>query len=161
MFTYIISLFTIIIGLTNSSIKVPNKNDKKQNEITNKLTSIFRAIKNWKISNKENYETVTIEENYETPIETIKKPVDYRTELMKNEVKALFYYHPTRYEDNRAQRLSDGIEFLIFCQKAAKKYALSTNETANEYLLKARYREDRENFFNSFKLESKVTFYNT
>lgn len=60
------------------------------------------------------------------------------------------------YVDNRNERLKETVEFLELCQKAAEKYALSQHDLAQEYLLKARYREYYENFANSFYLEKKI-----
>lgn len=60
------------------------------------------------------------------------------------------------YEDNRVERLNEAIKLLEKYQKAAINYVIGTNELAREYLLKARYREDRENFFNSFNVEQSV-----
>lgn len=57
------------------------------------------------------------------------------------------------HDDNRTLRLNETIELLEKFQRAAMNYVLNINELAREYLLKARYREDKENFFNSFKLE--------
>lgn len=57
------------------------------------------------------------------------------------------------YEDNREIRFNNMCELLDIFQKATGNYALCTSELANEYLLKARYREDRENFFQSFSIE--------
>lgn len=59
-------------------------------------------------------------------------------------------------QDDRKERLEKVMKFVELCQIAAIRYALSTNDLAKEYLLKARYREDRENFYNSFKMEQKV-----
>lgn len=60
--------------------------------------------------------------------------------------------------DDDSIKLENTISFLNKCQQAAMKYALSSDVTAREYLLKARYREDKDNFYISFKLEPK-TFY--
>lgn len=57
------------------------------------------------------------------------------------------------YEDNRVARLNKAIEFLEVSQRAASTYSLRRNDLAKEYLLKARYREERENFMNSFSIE--------
>lgn len=61
-------------------------------------------------------------------------------------------------ENNRLKRLQQTILFLKICQKATAKYELYSDCLATEYLLKARYREDQENFYSSFKLEPKITF---
>lgn len=56
-------------------------------------------------------------------------------------------------DDNRVQRLNETVELLQQFQRATMNYVLNINELAKEYLLKARYREDKENFFNSFRVE--------
>lgn len=49
--------------------------------------------------------------------------------------------------------------WLTNCQRFAQNYNFPLNSFACEFLLKARYREDRENFFISLKLEpSKTTW---
>lgn len=60
--------------------------------------------------------------------------------------------------EDKVINLQNSIEFLHKCKQAANKYSLNTSNLAQEYLLKARYREDRENFFNSFRLEQEITF---
>lgn len=55
--------------------------------------------------------------------------------------------------ENRTQRLNESIQLLERYQKAASTYSIPINELAREYLLKARYREDKENFLNSFLIE--------
>ncbi|CAL1689274.1 unnamed protein product [Lasius platythorax] len=47
--------------------------------------------------------------------------------------------------------------WLTNCQRFAQSYNFPLNSFACEYLLKARYREDRENFFISLKLEPPKT----
>lgn len=68
------------------------------------------------------------------------------------------YYKPLDcYEDNRYVRLKEAVELLVTFQRAAANYVFTRNELAMEYLLKARYREDRENFYNSFNVEPPIT----
>lgn len=63
-------------------------------------------------------------------------------------------YRPLhKYDDNRLLRLNEAIELLETFQRATMNYVLNVNELAREYLLKARYREDKENFYNSLNLE--------
>lgn len=57
------------------------------------------------------------------------------------------------YGNNKIVWLNIASEFLENCQRAASAYVLRKNDLAREYLLKARYREDRENFINSFSVE--------
>lgn len=73
------------------------------------------------------------------------------------EVKGLCdYFKPLDcYEDNRAKCLSETTEFLQQCQLSALHYNFNINALASDYLLKARYKEERENFFQSFKVEAK------
>lgn len=64
------------------------------------------------------------------------------------------YYKPLNYyEDNRILKLKEAITLLDKHQKAASNYRIGRNELAREYLLKARYREDKENFINSCHVE--------
>jgi hypothetical protein len=58
-------------------------------------------------------------------------------------------------EDVRIQRLQKVSALLNRSQKAAAKYTFCQNALAWEFLLKAHYQEERENFFISFKLEPK------
>lgn len=93
-----------------------------------------------------------------------KNGLDSRT-LTRAEVKHTFsrlkkykglidYYKPLDYyEDNRIVRLNEAIKLLEKYQKAALNYRIGRNELAREYLLKARYREDKENFINSCHVE--------
>lgn len=68
------------------------------------------------------------------------------------------YYKPLNcYEDNRYLRLKEAVDLLGNFQRAAASYVFTRNELAAEYLLKARYREDRENFYNSFNVEPPIT----
>ncbi|XP_018312586.1 uncharacterized protein [Mycetomoellerius zeteki] len=55
--------------------------------------------------------------------------------------------------DFRRTRVIDIAVWLTDCQRFALSYNFPLNSFAYEYLLKARYREDRENFFISLKLE--------
>ncbi|KAF2902795.1 hypothetical protein ILUMI_03389 [Ignelater luminosus] len=57
------------------------------------------------------------------------------------------------YGNNKIIWLNIANEFLENCQRAASAYVLRKNDLATEYLLKARYREDKENFSNSFSVE--------
>ncbi|KAI4501987.1 hypothetical protein M0802_002669 [Mischocyttarus mexicanus] len=53
----------------------------------------------------------------------------------------------------KSKRVLDLSIWLNDCQRYARGYNFSKNTLACEFLLKARYREDRENFFVSLKLE--------
>ncbi|KAB0799908.1 hypothetical protein PPYR_07788 [Photinus pyralis] len=55
--------------------------------------------------------------------------------------------------DGRRALLNQSVEFLEKSQRAAQKYTMTGNELAGEYLLKARYREERENFLHSLSVE--------
>ncbi|KAG5318446.1 GEFE factor, partial [Acromyrmex heyeri] len=55
--------------------------------------------------------------------------------------------------DLRRKRVIDIAAWLTDCQRFALGYNFPLNSFACEYLLKARYREDRENFFISLMLE--------
>jgi len=59
--------------------------------------------------------------------------------------------------DSRRRRVLDIAAWLTECQRFALNYNFPLNSFACEYLLKARYREDRENFFISLKLEPPKT----
>lgn len=58
-----------------------------------------------------------------------------------------------RNVDSRRRRVLNIAAWLTNCQRFALGYNFPLNSFACEYLLKARYREDRENFFISLKLE--------
>lgn len=55
--------------------------------------------------------------------------------------------------DSKRRCVLDIAAWLTDCQRLALGYNFPLNSFACEYLLKARYREDRENFFISLKLE--------
>lgn len=57
-------------------------------------------------------------------------------------------------QDNKILNLQETAKLLQTYQIAAKEYDHSINDLAKVYLLKARYREDRDNFFCSFNVES-------
>ncbi|XP_014476751.1 PREDICTED: uncharacterized protein LOC106745564 [Dinoponera quadriceps] len=59
----------------------------------------------------------------------------------------------TKSADSTRKRILDVSIWLIDCQRSAQTYNFPLHSYAHEFLLKARYREDRENFFISFKLE--------
>ncbi|XP_076235750.1 uncharacterized protein LOC143180102 [Calliopsis andreniformis] len=60
--------------------------------------------------------------------------------------------------DSRLKRVLAIASWLTDCQRWAQGYDFSGHSFTREFLLKARYREDRENFFISRKLEpSKIT----
>ncbi|XP_068906643.1 uncharacterized protein [Tenebrio molitor] len=65
------------------------------------------------------------------------------------------YFKPLDcYEDNRFKCLVETTEFLQQCQLSALHYSFMPNNLATDYLLKARYSEERDNFFQSFRVES-------
>ncbi|XP_076619541.1 uncharacterized protein LOC143340961 [Colletes latitarsis] len=58
----------------------------------------------------------------------------------------------------RMKLVLDVVSWLTDCQKRARGYDFPGHSFTREFLLKTRYREDRENFFISLKLEpSKIT----
>lgn len=95
-----------------------------------------------------------------TPSETITVSNKRREKtFQKNKFKNLhesYYNTPNTLleDDSRVQRLNECIELLEKFQRATMNYVLNINELAREYLLKGRYREDKENFFNSFRIEN-------
>ena len=67
----------------------------------------------------------------------------------------LFFKPVSTNEDLRIQRYQNVSFLLSICQDAAANYAFCQNKHAREFLLKARYREEKDNFFNSLYLEPK------
>ncbi|XP_017880543.1 uncharacterized protein LOC108625228 [Ceratina calcarata] len=55
--------------------------------------------------------------------------------------------------DPKMKRVLEVVTWLMDCQKRAQGYEFPGHSFTREFLLKARYREDRENFFISLKLE--------
>ncbi|XP_076760278.1 uncharacterized protein LOC143428896 [Xylocopa sonorina] len=55
--------------------------------------------------------------------------------------------------DPRMKRVLEVATWLADCQKRARGYEFPVHSFTKEFLLKTRYREDRENFFISLKLE--------
>ncbi|KAG5897141.1 hypothetical protein JTB14_025094 [Gonioctena quinquepunctata] len=75
--------------------------------------------------------------------------------------KSLYEYYK-QFDDHeycRLHNLEASKVFLEKCQLGAMNYNFGINELTKNYLLKARYREDRENFYNSFSVESPRNFY--
>lgn len=64
-----------------------------------------------------------------------------------------YYSQSSFFEDNRVERLKEAVELLEKFQIAAAHYIIPKNELAKEFLLKARYREERDNFIQSLKME--------
>lgn len=58
-----------------------------------------------------------------------------------------------RNMDERKKRVLEVASWLTECQKSTQNYSFPGHSMAWEFLLKARYKEDRENFFISLKLE--------
>ncbi|XP_015514162.1 uncharacterized protein LOC107220195 [Neodiprion lecontei] len=58
-----------------------------------------------------------------------------------------------RNMDERQKRVIEVTAWLTECQRSAQNYSYLGHSIAWEFLLKARYREDRDNFFVSLKLE--------
>ncbi|XP_019876319.2 uncharacterized protein LOC109604231 isoform X2 [Aethina tumida] len=56
-------------------------------------------------------------------------------------------------EDNRVQCLHEALEFLEKTQIGALRYSFTSNELARCYLLKARYKEEKDNFVCSLSIE--------
>lgn len=55
--------------------------------------------------------------------------------------------------DPRMKRVLDVVTWMVDCQRRAQGYNFPGHSFTKEFLLKTRYREDRENFFISLKLE--------
>lgn len=65
------------------------------------------------------------------------------------------YFKPLeKYEDSRKEMLKEVTELLEKSQLGAINYNFNCNEIARNFLLKARYCDDQDNFFNSLGLES-------
>lgn len=85
----------------------------------------------------------------------IAKPIGKQTVTRKRRFQDLHeLYKPFDIcDNNHVNRLNETIELFEKFQRAAMNYVLDINELAKEYLLKGRYREDKENFLNSFGVE--------
>lgn len=69
------------------------------------------------------------------------------------------YFKPLEfYEDNKIRRLQETTKFLYNCQLAVASYTFSRNDLARSYLLKARYKEDKENFYISLNIEPPIFY---
>ncbi|XP_044748285.1 uncharacterized protein LOC123309302 isoform X2 [Coccinella septempunctata] len=69
------------------------------------------------------------------------------------------YFKPLAfYEDNKIRRLQETTKFLYNCQLAVSSYSFNRNELAKNYLLKARYKEDKENFYISLNIEPPIFY---
>lgn len=63
----------------------------------------------------------------------------------------------SRDADQRRKHIRKVAAWLTECQRCAQRYSFPLHSLACEFLLKARYREDRENFLISLKLEPPMT----
>lgn len=131
----------------------PDVSERKQELLPINIQStgvIRRLLSTFKI-----WPATEISQKTPSDIKTTSSKRRERT-FRKNKFKNLneSYVTPKKLlEDNRVQRLNESIELLEKCQRATMNYVLNINELAREYLLKGRYREDKENFFNSFRVE--------
>lgn len=57
-------------------------------------------------------------------------------------------------EEHRLKCLAKTTKFLQQCQLSALHYNFVKNNLATDYLLKARYKEEKTNFYHSLKIES-------
>lgn len=86
-------------------------------------------------------------------VRKVKKRISSHRKTIK--FKGLYeYYKPLDYyEDCRLQCLEETKDFLKKCQLGAMNYNFNVNDLAKNYLLKARYMEDRQNFYISLRIE--------
>lgn len=80
----------------------------------------------------------------------------YRWNIIALASKACLEKRSTKNADSRRKRILDVAAWLTDCQRFAQAYNFPLHSFAHEFLLKARYREDRENFFISLKLEPPI-----
>lgn len=122
------------------SVKCKHQHHTKIEQTQSLFKKILSSLKVWhaddnKTSSKESKESFKTHHNS-----------DYET--VAHRYKELYYY-----EDNRQERLKECMQQLIIHQSAAARYNYAHNDLAREYLLKARYKEDQENFMQSFSIE--------
>ncbi|XP_035722699.1 uncharacterized protein LOC118441837 [Vespa mandarinia] len=107
-------------------------NYTKYRNIINKEEDFSIAFRQWQLARK-----YFDRWNYITLKSTIKKQDEERLKKM----------------NSKSKRVLDLSIWLGDCQRFARGYNFTRDSLAYEFLLKARYREDRENFFISLKLE--------
>ncbi|KAL2727052.1 Ras guanine nucleotide exchange factor E [Vespula squamosa] len=133
---------------TKSSIDPNEQKQKLSTRILVATLAKFNYTKYRNIINKEEDFSITLRQrqlarkyfdrwNYITLKSTIKKQDEERLRKM----------------NAKSKRVLDLSIWLGDCQRFARRYNFSRHSLACEFLLKARYREDRENFFISLKLE--------
>ncbi|XP_030755784.1 uncharacterized protein LOC115882075 isoform X2 [Sitophilus oryzae] len=85
-----------------------------------------------------------------------KQQIQHTKKNKRSRPKGLFqYYKPLDcYEDRSSEGLLVALEILEKGQVGAMKYTFSSNESLQNFLLKARYNNEKKNFFNSLELES-------
>ncbi|KAI4462866.1 guanine nucleotide exchange factor [Holotrichia oblita] len=128
-------------GKIQSQICIKNKIDDQEN-VPGLLQKFVATLKSWAVE----------------PKSEDGGGGDEVTEMQKSSRALSNFYKPLNcYEDNRYDRLKEAVDLLDMFQRAATNYVFTRNELAAEYLLKARYREDRENFYNSFNVEPPIT----
>ncbi|KAL1509882.1 hypothetical protein ABEB36_004553 [Hypothenemus hampei] len=132
---------------SNTSLQTTPQNPINQ-QFHNLFSKLFKVFANNAISH-----TTTDEKS------------NYRKEKLKNKsvklgsksvkFKGLYeYFEPfDQYSDNRPERLLETIDLLERSQLGAMHYNYDCNDIARSFLLKARYFDDQDNFFNSIKLE--------
>ncbi|XP_028140313.2 uncharacterized protein LOC114334472 [Diabrotica virgifera virgifera] len=85
----------------------------------------------------------------------------YTSQRKKVKFKGLYeYYQPLDiYEDCRKENIEIAKEFLERCQLGAMNYNFKMDQSVTNYLLKARYQEDMENFSLSLSIEPPRIYY--
>ena len=86
---------------------------------------------------------------------TLKSDQSCNLEQKQESRKNIFASILTRMRDMdpRMKRVLDVVTWMVDCQRRAQGYNFPGHSFTKEFLLKTRYREDRENFFISLKLE--------
>ncbi|KAK2584752.1 hypothetical protein KPH14_007080 [Odynerus spinipes] len=140
-------------NLAKSSIE-PNEatNEQKQGLSTRILVATLAKFKSTKYRNTADEK----EENIPCKVrqQELARKYFYRWNYITLESKLKKYdEEKLKKMDRRKKRVHDLASWLSDCQRFARRYNFPKHSLACEFLLKARYREDRENFFISLKLE--------
>ncbi|XP_076640661.1 uncharacterized protein LOC143352218 [Halictus rubicundus] len=149
---------------TNRLDTVENPSDLQNNQAMEEKPSVGRRILTAliRMKHRKDPETNHIEEA-ELPWTSREQNLawkyfyQWRNSILKRRVFAK-EQEKLRNMDPRMKRVLEVVSWLTECQKRARGYDFPGHSFTREFLLKSRYREDRENFFISLKLEpSKIT----
>lgn len=150
-------------ALANPSGKVQNSSDLKCNQDLEQKPSVGKRILTVLTRMRHRKDPGTIQEEQELPWTSREQDLawkyfyHWRNVILKRRA-VVKEQERLRDMDPRMKRVLEVVSWLADCQKEAQGYDFPRHSFTREFLLKTRYREDKENFFISLMLEpSKIT----